>query len=120
MIAIGSNTHQTEHIAIAKQLLENTFEDMAFGTPMWTDPIGLPGSDKFLNVIGIGYTTAGRERTVLAMKNIERKCGRRKSLDTNGVVPIDIDLLLFDSERFHEADWQRPYIQQLLGQLGIL
>jgi len=120
VLAIGSNVHQEAHVAAARALLEATFENMTFGTPLWTTPIGLPGSDKFLNIIGVGYTSAGRERTLMALKNIERKCGRRKSLSSNGVIPVDIDLLLFDSERFHEADWQRPYMQQLLGQLGVL
>lgn len=120
VLAIGSNMQQETHVALAKELLLATFEGMTFGKPMWTTPIGLPGSDKFLNLIGFGYTTGGRERTLLALKNIERKCGRRKSLATNGLIPIDIDLLLFDSERFHEADWQRPYMQSLLSQLGLL
>lgn len=119
VIALGSNVHQEENISIAKALLETTFRDMMFGTAMWTEPIGLVGSDKFLNLIGIGYTTVNRERVELALKNIERKCGRRKSLSSNGIIPIDIDLLLFDSERYHADDWNRPYMQHLLKQLGI-
>lgn len=119
MIALGSNVHQKENISMAKTILENTFDDMTFGTEMWTEPIGLPGSDKFLNVIGMGYTSVGRERVEMALKNIEYKCGRRKSLRSNGVVPIDLDLLLFDSERFHAEDWDRPYMKLLLHQLGI-
>lgn len=119
MIALGSNVHQKENISIAKTILENTFDGMTFGTEMWTEPIGLPGSDKFLNVIGMGYTSVGRERVEKALKNIEYKCGRRKSLSSNGIVPIDLDLLLFDSERFHADDWNRPYMKLLLRQLGI-
>lgn len=119
VIAMGSNVHQQENISVAKTILENTFEHMTFGKEMWTEPIGLPGSDKFLNVIGMGYTSVGRERVELALKNIEHKCGRRKSLSSNGIIPIDLDLLLFDSERYHADDWQRPYMKLLLHQLGI-
>lgn len=120
VIALGSNTHQEENVSVARVLLENTFGTMTFGKAMWTKPIGLPASDKFLNVIAMGYTTVGRDRVEMALKNIERKCGRRKSLSSNGVIPIDIDLLLFDSERYHEDDWNRPYMKKLLRQIGII
>ena len=32
---------------------------------------------------------------------------------------VDIDLLLFDSERLHETDWNRGYVKNLLQQLGV-
>lgn len=119
VVALGSNVNQKSNVEKAQALLKSTFDGMTFGTGMWTEPIGLSESNKFLNVIGMGYTCVNRERVEMALKNIERKCGRRKSLSSKGVIPIDIDLLLFDSEQFHEADWSRPYMQQLLRQLGI-
>ena len=119
VIALGSNVSQEENISIAKGMLEKTFENMFFGSATWTEPIGLPGSDKFLNVIGVGYTYVGRPLVEMALKSIERRCGRRKSLTSRGIIPVDIDLLLFDSERYHADDWQRPYVKTLLHQLGI-
>ena len=118
VIALGSNTKQQINISKAQAMLENTFEDMEFGTAMWTDPIGI-ASDKFLNVIGIGYTNVNKERTLMALKNIEHKCGRRVAESRKGIIIIDIDLLLFDSERFHEDDWNRDYMKKLLQQLGV-
>ena len=88
VIALGSNVDQEAHILKAKKWLEATFEDMTFGTSLWTEPIGL-SSDKFLNTLGVGYTN------------------------------VNIDLLLFDSERLHETDWNRGYVKNLLQQLGV-
>lgn len=119
VIALGSNVNQVENISIAKILLEKTFENMVFGRETWTDPIGLPESDRFLNVIGVGYTCVGRPLVEMALKSIERKCGRRKSLSSRGIIPVDLDLLLFDTERYHADDWQRPYMKMLLHQFGI-
>ena len=59
------------------------------------------------------------ERTLLAIKNIERKCGRRVAESRKGIIAVDIDLLLFDSERLHETDWNRGYVKNLLQQLGV-
>jgi DNA polymerase-3 subunit beta len=36
-----------------------------------------------------------------------------------GIIALDIDLLLFGSERLHEGDWNRGYIKNLLLQLGV-
>ena len=35
-------------------------------------------------------------------------------LRRHGIVPIDLDLLLYDDERFHLQDWERSYIKDLL------
>ncbi len=118
VIALGSNVDQETHILKAKKWLEATFEDMTFGTSLWTEPIGV-SSDKFLNTLGVGYTNVNKERTLLALKNIERKCGRRVAESRKGIIAVDIDLLLFDSERLHETDWSRGYVKNLLQQLGV-
>ena len=59
VVALGSNVNQEAHIQQAKALLEATFNDMEFGTSLWTEPIGI-SSDKFLNVIGVGYTNVNK------------------------------------------------------------
>ena len=118
VVALGSNVNQEAHIQQAKALLEATFNDMEFGTSLWTEPIGI-SSDKFLNVIGVGYMNVNKERTILALKNMEHKCGRRIGESRKGIIALDIDLLLFGSERLHEGDWNRGYIKNLLLQLGV-
>lgn len=118
VIALGSNAKQKAHIDMAQTYLKSTFDDMTFGTPIWTEPIGM-ASDKFLNVLGVGYTNVNKERTLMALKNIERRCGRRVAESRKGIIVIDVDLLLFDTERLHESDWERDYIKRQLLQFGI-
>ena len=55
IIAMGSNIDQEAHIEQAKALLCSHFRDLRFSSPLWTEPIGLPGSDKFLNMVAVGY-----------------------------------------------------------------
>ena len=70
VVALGSNVNQEAHIEQAKSMLEATFNDMFFGTSLWTEPIGMK-SDNFLNVLGVGYTSVNKERTIQALKNID-------------------------------------------------
>jgi 7,8-dihydro-6-hydroxymethylpterin-pyrophosphokinase len=32
-------------------------------------------------------------------------------------VTIDLDLMLYNSQRFHEQDWPQPYIQQIINDI---
>ena len=75
VVALGSNVNQEAHIEQAKSMLEATFSDMFFGTSLWTEPIGMK-SDNFLNVLGVGYTSVNKERTIQALKNIEHRCSK--------------------------------------------
>ena len=33
---------------------------------------------------------------------------------TKTEVTIDLDLMQYDEERYHEKDWQRPYVQNII------
>jgi 7,8-dihydro-6-hydroxymethylpterin-pyrophosphokinase len=46
------------------------------------------------------------------LKEIEIESGRTKERIT-----IDLDLMLYDHQRFHEKDWQRPYFTVLFDEL---
>ena len=119
VIALGSNVNQEAHMQEARKILLKTFEDMTFGDCVWTEPIGIH-SDKFLNGLAVGYTKAKKEKVNLVLKNIERRCGRTTAESHLGIIAMDIDLLLYGDERFHEDDWKRDYIQNLFKALGEL
>lgn len=117
IIAMGSNVDQKANFDHAREWLEKTFGEMSFSRSVWTEPIGMHHSDKFLNAIAVGYTRVGKEKVNLALKNIERKCGRTAAASHMGSIAMDLDLLLFGEERCHEQDWERDYILELMGEL---
>lgn len=117
IIGLGSNLNQTINIEQAQNYLESAFEDMTFSNPMWTDPIGMPNSAKFLNVVGVGYCRVGEEGVQHALKDIERRCGRIRPSGKLGVIPLDADLLFYDDHFCHEKDWERDYILKLVRQM---
>ena len=51
------------------------------------------------------------------LKDIERTIGSTPAERKQGIVRIDIDILLADGQRHHEDDWERPYVKNLLAQL---
>lgn len=118
VVALGTNVNQNENMKQAVDLLRQAFADMRFGRMMWTEPIGLPHSDKFLNMLGVGYTKSSKQRVERALKSIEKRCGRSASASKLGVIAMDIDILLFGDEKCHEEDWERDYIQELMGEIN--
>lgn len=104
---------------VAKEWLKNIFSDVRFSQAISTPPIGLEGSDDFLNCLAIGYTTQAVDKVQGVLKHIEQQCGRSLGASRQGLIAMDIDLLLYGEERFHEADWERDYIQQLWKELRI-
>ena len=56
IIAIGSNRNQEENVLKAHEHLSCMFRNSLFGPRMWTEPIGLENSDKFLNQVMLGET----------------------------------------------------------------
>ena len=113
VVAIGSNSHQEENLQKAKTLIEQHFTETAFSSTLWTKPIGMD-SDMFLNALAVFTTAHDIERTTEELKEIEAECGNTEKKREEGIVSMDLDVLLFDKEKRHNDDWSRPYIQTLL------
>ena len=115
IISIGSNYHQKENISFAKKKLTGMLgEQTSFTRDMWTEPVGIQ-SEKFINCICISSTKHTLLQLTKAFKQLERKCERSKKNDLINKIPLDIDILLYGDQRYHEKDWERQYIQELLN-----
>lgn len=77
-----------------------------------TEPVGMPqGTKSFVNELIVGDTSLSYDDLLSHIKDIEQACGKR----TETQIPLDIDILQYDGKRYHEADWQRSYIQDLMA-----
>lgn len=117
IIALGSNTEQEAHVGLAMEMLRRHFGKMRFSRKMWTQPIGIR-SDLFLNVLAEADVCMPVEEVTRRLKDIEVVCGRCQEEGESTKVEIDIDLLLYGSEKYHESDWQREYVQELLQEMA--
>lgn len=118
VIAIGCNTEQETGLGKVRTMLHDTFPGIRFGTPRWTQPIGIK-SDKFLNSIAVGQTDLPLHDVEHTLKTLEAGCGDSKELRARNVVMMDLDLLMYGKQRRHEHDWTRPYIQEMLAEAGM-
>ena len=118
IIAIGSNRNQEENVLKAHEYLRCMFKNSLFGPRMWTEPIGLENSDKFLNQVMLGETICSKKSVLAALRSVEQRCGRRTRGPYRKVdVPLDLDLLLYGDEKLHESEWERDYIQSSISYL---
>lgn len=112
IIALGSAYLQAVHIQWAAERLRILLDNCTFSKRLWTPDI--KGTGKwYMNRLVYATTTLSVDELQTALKEIEASTGRTKALIT-----IDLDLMQYDQQRYHEKDWQRKYIQYLLPTEG--
>jgi len=117
LIALGSNYCHEHNLAIARCRLAHIIDSISFSEALWTEPIGMDG-DRFLNQICSGFTHMSFCELQSQLKDIEASCGRSVQNCRMNTIPLDLDILLYDNKRYHEKDWSRPYIRQLISLMG--
>lgn len=119
LIALGTNVI-ADRIRFVETCLEQSFEEVRFTQTIPTEPIGERFKGKqFYNAVMAGKTFMARNEVVEQLKRIEQLAGNTQDKRNIGVVEADINLLMYDDEKLHEKDWQRPYIKELVEELRI-
>lgn len=119
LIALGTNVI-ADRIRFVETCLEQSFEEVRFTQTIPTEPIGERFKGKqFYNAVMAGKTNLAKSEVEEQLKRIEQLAGNTQDKRNIGVVEADIDLLMYDDEKLHEKDWQRPYIKELVEELRI-
>lgn len=101
---------------LAKRQIATIIADVVYSQMVWTEPVGIKTNNLFLNCVGVAETRYAYNQLKHAFKRIERRIGDSHGLRTTGCVRLDIDILEYDDIRYHEADWNRPYMKELLDE----
>ena len=117
ILSLAANRYQKSNLAKARQCLGELLTDLHYTEEQWTEPLSAKRRDLYLNQLAEGRTTLTLEELNRRLKQIETDFGRTPEKRQRGIVPIDLDILLYDEQRLHERDWQRPYVADLLQQL---
>ena len=115
IISLASNINQEAHLEAARTQLIQLLTDVHFTRAIFTDPIGTLRQEPYLNQLCSGTTALGMNLLNEVLKEIEKRLGRTHNED--GIVTLDLDLLEYDSERFHLRDWNRNYVKDLINEL---
>ena len=114
IVALGTNFDQKKNAFTAEMMMKSILKDSHVSSFMWTKPIDMKNSEKFLNFIIFAKTHYGLAQLTKAFKQLEKKCGRTKYDETRGIIKLDIDILQYGNEIFHKEDWDRDYVKELL------
>lgn len=117
IISLGSNMLPEYHINQAVCLLRQTFGELIVTRQLWTEPVGMESSCKFLNMLVMASTAWSMQQVQDELKRIEVLCGRKPEDKAKGIVQVDVDLLLYNEKRCHLGDWQRDYVKILMEEL---
>lgn len=119
ILALGTNVNQERNMKQVMQLLADTWPDMKFTTPKWTQPIGM-ASAQFYNCLAYTEVEESLEELTEKVKTMERICGNTEAERSLNRIQMDIDILLYGDKKLHIDDWQRNYIQELMKEIEFI
>ncbi|MBO7129121.1 MAG: 2-amino-4-hydroxy-6-hydroxymethyldihydropteridine diphosphokinase [Prevotella sp.] len=115
IISLASNEDQEANVAKAREQLTQLLAEVHFTSAIWTEPLHTSRKEPYLNQLCRGTTALGEGLLCEVLKEIEKRLGRTRNED--GIVAIDLDLLLYDNRKHHLRDWERIYVKELIGEL---
>ena len=120
ILSIGTNFNRESNAKLVKGIISEAFHKVQFSEELLTEPVGDVLSDKkYLNFLACGFTEDEPEQIVAKTKQMETQCGNTEFLRNEGKIAMDIDLLKYNDQRFHESDWSRDYVKKLIKQFEV-
>ncbi len=119
-ICLGSNYDAPYYFKKAYQFLITYFPQIRFSSLETTVPIDYFNPSPFNNQMALFETDKSAIEIETILKQIEKNCGRIKSDKDNGIVRIDIDLIIYDNKVLRINEISRDYIQSGIAQLKAL
>ena len=113
ILCLGSNADPKKNIQWAQELLRAEYASIAFTPSIWTEPVGVV-SPPYLNCLATMSIKDSLSCLHDKTKAIERLMHSSREERKDNIVRIDIDILSFDHKHYHEDDWNRDYVKQLI------
>lgn len=119
ILCIGSNVENApEILASALLWLRKILFNLKSSSFYQTPAVGARQSDLFYtNCVCEGEFEDSIEKLNILLKDYERACGRTDALKTEGIVPIDIDIVIDDRQIVREWDFRQVFFQKGYRQL---
>lgn len=118
ILCLGSNQDKETNIQRAADRLRGYFPDLIVDKPVLTKPIDCCNPALFLNEVAIASTSLSKEEVRSILKQIESFMGRTSQSKIEGIIPIDIDLIVWNNEVLKPDDWNRDYVKEAFERLG--
>ena len=119
ILCLGSNFYRIAHMAYAQRDLKKHFPTIRFSEEMETEAIGSRFLSPFSNQVASFETTLSSEEVRAILKQIERDLGRFPEEISQGVITIDIDLLMYEDCVLKPTDLERDFVVEGLKSLSL-
>lgn len=116
-ICLGSNYGPDVNINKARISLKQHFPDIVFGHPVITPSEGDTTAPDYTNQAARFTSTLSIPEIKLIFKDIEAECGRTPQSKSTGLIPLDIDLLIYGSTIVKPRDLNTSYVQKALSSI---
>ena len=110
LLCLGSNLDGATRLSAARHALLSHFPDIRFSQEMVTEAIGTGFLSPFHNQVARFTTPFSAEEVRVILKQIERDNGRLPEDKANGIVKLDIDLLVVDEVVLKAKDLEREFV----------
>ena len=117
VISIGSNSEDCKiQMESAIQHLKSTFSNVVASTAYET--LALNGKDaSYLNAVAVAETDMTFDDATMILKQWEKTCGRTPESKLKGIIPIDLDIVVWNNEVVREKDYSYSFFTQGYNQL---
>ncbi len=93
-VGVGSNTGREQNVGSAVKELNRLFGELTISSVYESDAVG-NARGRFYNLV-VGFNTSMRiEKLLKQLHQIETRCGRVRNVQSGGLFPLDLDLLLY-------------------------
>lgn len=109
VLSIGSNSSDRyEKMSMAIERLNSLLNIEAASSVYETLPWG--GGDKlYINCVMAGTTSMDMECLIEMTKELEKQCGRDEEAKKQGIVPIDLDIVIWNDTVLRPKELGRDY-----------
>ena len=111
-LSVGSNSRDREwQMKHGIEWLKHIFSDVKVSSIY--NSVAVNGRDAdYLNAVMTATTKQDLESTIALMKQYESVCGRTPASKLQGVIPIDIDIVMWNDDVIRPGDFAQQYFQR--------
>lgn len=110
LLCLGSNVDRCTQMASAREALKHHFPNIRFSEEMTTDAISDIFLSPFSNQVAKMETSLSIEEIRTTLKQIEKENGRLPEDKAQGIVKLDIDLLMVDDVVLKPKDMEKDFV----------
>lgn len=117
VISLGSNFFADENLNRTKMLLKEHFTILTESSILFTQPHGKQYKNTFSNQAVKIQSSHTKIDTISIFKHIEKQLGRTPQSKSEGVIPIDIDLIIWNNEITHPDYFRFDFVKQTVDEI---